>query len=257
MAYHLEALPSLSDNYIWLLINATTASAIIIDPGSSLPCESYFKQHDIQPVAILVTHRHWDHVDGIESLVRQFNIPVYGPANEYIPCLNFALKPDERVEIDGFDKHFQVIDLSGHTAGHVGYAIGNSFFCGDTLFSAGCGRLFDGTAEQLHTSIQRIKALPKETVIYCAHEYTLDNLHFAQAVEPDNPAIQKRLEDVIKLRSKNRPSLPFSLEQELQYNPFLRTEKEAVMQAVADHSGKNIKNSEDCFKYLRIWKDGF
>jgi len=257
MTFTLKAIPSLADNYIWLLVNDTTATAIIIDPGSSQPCEYFLDQENIRPVVILVTHRHWDHVNGIERLVQRYNIPVYGPATEYIPCQTNAVKAADRFRIEGFDIDFHVMDLSGHTAGHIGYLTEHGLFCGDTLFSAGCGRLFDGTAAQLHAAIQRIAQLPPDTTIYCAHEYTLDNLRFALAVEPDNPAIQQRFHEVKKLRENNLPSLPFTLEQEMRYNPFLRTGKENIMQAVAQHSGQDINNSEDCFRYLRMWKDGF
>jgi hydroxyacylglutathione hydrolase len=257
MTIRLKPLPSLSDNYIWLLINDDNSTAIIIDPGSSEPCESFFAQEGIKPVAILVTHQHWDHVNGIEKLVRDYGLPVYGPSTETIPCLTTALNTNDRFTLPGFDLDFEVIDLSGHTAGHIGYLTDGMFFCGDTLFSAGCGRLLGGTAAQLHASLQRIKKLPRNLTIYCTHEYTLDNLHFAQAVEPDNEAIQVRLNQAKALREKNQPSLPFTIDQEIRYNPFLRTDKESVMNAVAQHSGQKIENSEDCFRYLRMWKDGF
>lgn len=257
MTIRLKALPSLSDNYIWLIINDEDATAIIIDPGSSEPCIDYFEQKAIKPVAILVTHRHWDHVNGIEKLVNEYNLPVYGPATEYIPCLTSALQVNDRFTLSEFDLDFEVIDLSGHTAGHIGYLTKAMFFCGDTLFSSGCGRLFDGTAAQLHASLQRILELPRNLTIYCTHEYTVDNLHFAQAVEPGNEEIQLRLNEAVALRANNQPTLPFTVDQEVRYNPFLRTDKENIMQTVAQHSGQKIENSEDCFRYLRMWKDGF
>ena len=257
MTLRLKPLPSLSDNYIWLIINDENSSAIIIDPGSSEPCTHFLEQEGIKPVAILVTHRHWDHVNGIEKLVHEYNIPVYGPSTEYIPCLTKALKPDDSFNIGGFDLRFNVIDLSGHTAGHIGYLTEGMFFCGDTLFSGGCGRLFDGTAAQLHASLQRILELPRDLTIYCTHEYTVDNLHFAQTVEPDNEEIQIRLDEALALREKHQPTLPITINQEVSYNPFLRTDKESIRHAVARHSGQKIENSEDCFRYLRMWKDGF
>lgn len=257
MTILITPLPSLSDNYIWLLIDPVNSTAIIIDPGVAIGCEKFFEQHNIRPVAMLITHRHWDHVDGIEQLQQKFDIPVFGPATEFIPCLTSPLNSSDSLNIPELDLDFQIVDLSGHTAGHIGYLLDEKLFCGDTLFSAGCGRLFDGTAEQLHASLQRIKQLPEETVIYCAHEYTLDNLRFAQAVEPDNEKVQSRIEEVKALRASNLPSLPSTLKDELRYNPFLRTDKENIMQAVAKHSGAHINNSEDCFRYLRLWKDGF
>jgi len=257
MTITLKPLPSLSDNYIWVIINTSNSTAVIIDPGAATVCVNFLEQQSIRPVAILVTHRHWDHVDGIERLVQKYDIPVFGPAAEYIPCLTMPLNSSDSFSIPELKLDFQVMDLSGHTTGHIGYLTDNMLFCGDTLFSAGCGRLYDGTAEQLHATIQRIAKLPPETAIYSGHEYTLDNLRFAQAVEPDNPAVQSRVEEVKALRAKNLPSLPSSLENELRYNPFLRTDKENIMKTVAQHSGQKIDNSEDCFKYLRLLKDSF
>lgn len=257
MSITLKPIPSLSDNYIWLIINHSNSTAVIVDPGTSAGCENYFEKEKIRPLAILVTHRHWDHVNGIEELVKKYDIPVYGPATEFIPCLTTPLAANERISFPEIGLDLQVMDIGGHTAGHIGYLTDNKFFCGDTLFSAGCGRLLGGTAEQLHATLNRISQLPDETVIYCTHEYTLDNLRFAQAVEPDNPDIQKRIDEVKDLRANNQPSLPFTLEMEKRYNPFLRTSQQSVMQAVARHSGQQIDNSEDCFRYLRMWKDGF
>lgn len=257
MSITIKPIPSLTDNYIWLFINTLKSTAVIVDPGTSAGCENFFEQEKIRPVAILVTHRHWDHVNGIEQLVKKYDIPVYGPATEVIPCLTTPLTENERISIPESGLDLQVMDIGGHTAGHIGYLTGNKLFCGDTLFSAGCGRLLGGTAAQLHASLNRISQLPDDTVIYCTHEYTLDNLRFAQAVEPGNPDIQSRIDEVKALRANNRPSLPVTLEMEKRYNPFLRTSKKSVMQAVAKQSGQQIKNSEDCFRYLRMWKDGF
>ena len=250
-------IPSLSDNYIWLIINDSEATVAIVDPGSSTDPISYIEQMNLRPLAILVTHHHWDHVNGIEKLVHRYSIPVYGPATESIPYLTTPLRDSDSFLLPELKQSFDVMDISGHTAGHIGYLTGDKLFCGDTLFSAGCGRLFEGTAAQLHASIRRISQLPDCTIIYCSHEYTLDNLRFAQAVEPDNAAIQSRREEVESLRNNNLPSLPVTLEMEKRYNPFLRTDRGNVMKAVAQHSGQKIDNSEDCFRYLRMWKDGF
>ena len=257
MTVSVKPIPSLSDNYIWLIINDSEATVAIVDPGSSAGPISYIEKMNLQPAAILVTHHHWDHVNGIEELVNRFDIPVYGPATEYVPQLTTPLADNDNFSLPELKLGFDVMDISGHTAGHIGYLTGNKLFCGDTLFSAGCGRLFNGTAAQLHASLKRIGQLPDSTLIYCSHEYTLDNLRFAQAVEPDNSAIQSRITDVEILRGKNLPSLPVTLEMEKRYNPFLRTNRENIMQAVAQHSGQKIDNSETCFRYLRMWKDGF
>ena len=257
MTIRLKAIPSLSDNYIWLLINDSEATAAIIDPGSSAGCSDYLDHQNLRPAAILITHRHWDHVDGIEKLVQRYKIPVYGPATEYVPHLTTPLAGNDKFYLPELKLNFEVMDIGGHTSGHIGYLTGNMLFCGDTLFSAGCGRLFDGTATQLHAALKKISQLPDSTIIYCTHEYTLENLRFAQAVEPDNPAIQTRIDEVKALRQKDQPSLPVTLEMEKSYNPFLRTDKENIMKTVAQHSGQKINNSKDCFRYLRLWKDGF
>ena len=257
MTITVKPIPSLSDNYIWLLINQTKSTAAIVDPGTADGCEMFFQQEKIQPVAILVTHRHWDHVNGIEQLVNKYEMPVYGPASEPIPCLTTPLTDKDHIRISELELDLQVMDIGGHTAGHIGYLTENKLFCGDTLFSAGCGRLLGGTAAQLNASLNRICQLPDDTLIYCTHEYTLDNLRFAQAVEPENSDIQSRMNEVKALRASNLPSLPVTLDMEKRYNPFLRTSLDNIMQAVAQHSGQRIENSEDCFRYLRMWKDGF
>ena len=257
MTIRLMALPAFSDNYIWLLINDKAATATIIDPGTAAVCESFLEQEKLDLVAILITHHHWDHIGGIGKLTKQRDIPVFGPSAEHISGANRALTGGDHFSLPEMALGFDVLDLSGHTAGHIGYLTENILFCGDTLFSAGCGRLFDGTAAQLHHSLNRIQQLPTKTVICCAHEYTLENLRFAAAVEPDNPAIKQRVDEVESLRATNQPSLPVTLAMEQRYNPFLRTHKDSIMRAVSAHSGVPIDNSEDCFRYLRMWKDGF
>lgn len=257
MTIRIKALPAFSDNYLWLLVNEQQATAAIVDPGSSAVCESFLEQENLELTAILITHHHWDHVGGIAQLTKHRQIPVFGPAAENIDGVNRPLAGGDHVKLPALGIEFEVLDLGGHTAGHIGYLADKVLFCGDTLFSAGCGRLFDGTAAQLHDSLARIQRLPGDTLIYCAHEYTLDNLKFAQAVEPDNPAILQRITEVSALRADKLPSLPVSLAMEQQYNPFLRTDQENIMQAVTAHSGQHIENSADCFKYLRMWKDGF
>ena len=257
MNISLTALPAFSDNYIWLAINMQRSTAAIIDPGTADTCIDFLENKQISPVAILITHRHWDHTGGIAELLARYDIPVFGPANEKIQGITDRVTPGDHIKLDKIDTGFDVMDLSGHTSGHVGYLTEGVLFCGDTLFSAGCGRLFDGTAAQLYASLQRISALPGDTKICCAHEYTLDNLSFAATIEPDNSAIQQRIDEVRQLRSRDLPSLPVELREEKRYNPFLRTHLPAIATAVADHSGKNIDDSEQCFTALRMWKDGF
>jgi hydroxyacylglutathione hydrolase len=257
MPMQLVPVPAFSDNYIWLLINDTRKTAVIVDPGEAAGVMQYIKDEEIRPTAILVTHHHWDHTGGVNVLADAYDLPVYGPASENIAGIDIPLAGDDTFAIDELGIGFDVLDIGGHTAGHIGYLAGNILFCGDTLFSAGCGRIFDGTAQQLHASLQRIASLPDETLICCAHEYTLDNLRFAAAVEPGNTAIQQREQEVRQLRQQNRPSLPVKLGDEKCYNPFLRTSLDTVRDAVAAHCGMEILDDETCFRYLRMWKDSF
>jgi hydroxyacylglutathione hydrolase len=257
MTIHIEPIRAFSDNYIWAIHDTGQQQVAIVDPGDAEPVLEYVEKRGMTPVAILITHHHWDHVNGVEELFRHYRVPVYGPAAEKIPGLTDQLKPGDTVSLPELDCHLLVLDLGGHTAGHIGYYGHGALFCGDTLFSAGCGRLFEGTAAQMHGSLSRIAGLPGNTQIYCAHEYTLANLAFAQAVEPDNTAVSQHLATVRSRRQRNLPSLPSRLTAEKSFNPFLRTEEPAVQAAAAQHSGQRVSDSVTCFAVLRRWKDRF
>lgn len=247
----MTAIPAFRDNYVWAIHD--DQSAILVDPGETAPILAWLEARQVRPVAILITHHHADHVGGIRELAVRHGIPVYGPAIENIPGRTHPLRGDEIVTISELGLNFQVLATPGHTLGHLCYFGQDALFCGDTLFSCGCGRLFEGTPAQMHASLARIKALPKDTRIYCAHEYTLENLDFALTLEPDNPALHRRLEEVHALRGK--PSLPVSLDTELATNPFLRCEQASVIVAAAQHAGHPLQPGLETFATVRRWRD--
>lgn len=247
------AIPAFRDNYVWALHDDQVA--ILFDPGEAAPILTWLASAHLHPMAILVTHHHADHVGGIPEIVGRHAIPVYGPAIEAIPGRTQALHGGETLHFDELGLTFQVLATPGHTRGHLCFFGDGRLFCGDTLFSCGCGRLFEGTPEQMHTSLSKIKALPMETLIYCAHEYTLANLAFALEVEPDSAALQRRLAEVRNLRTRGTPSLPSNLATEMTTNPFLRCEQPDVVVAAARHAGHPPEPGLATFAALRAWKD--
>lgn len=261
-----HAIPALNDNYIWLVANpkalkngeestnSSPTSVVIVDPGLAAPVIECLSNNDLQACAILVTHHHWDHTDGIEALVQHYAIPVYGPANSTIPQLNYPLHDNDEILLPN-DLTFHIIATPGHTLDQINYYRPGMLFCGDTLFAAGCGRLFEGSATQMHQSLQRLAGLPDDTRIFCGHEYTLANLLFALAVEPDNKNIQTRLHTIQQLRKNNLITLPSTLAEERLSNPFLRCSEPSLMNAACHFSGKTITNANDTFKVIRYWKD--
>ena len=249
-------IPAFNDNYIWLLRQPGATAAAVVDPGDATPVIRQLRSAGLTLEAILITHKHGDHVGGIRELKRTWpEAVVYGPAGEPIPAVEQALTEGDRVMLEGVGAELQVLDVPGHTEGHIAYLHQDSLFCGDTLFAAGCGRVFSGTHEQLHHSLARIAALPPETQLYCAHEYTLDNLGFAAWVEPDNPVLEQRRRDTETLREKGVPSVPSRLDLELQTNPFLRSSEPAVIAAAERYSGSRLKSPSAVFTAIRTWKD--
>lgn len=244
------------DNYIWL-IGDDAGRVAVVDPGDADPVVAALEAGSLTPVAVLCTHRHHDHVDGIEDLLRRYPMPVYGPAREPIPARTHALQEGDRVRVPGTAIELAVLDTPGHTSGHIAYTAPGLLFCGDTLFSAGCGRLFDGTAAQLHESLERLAALPEDTAVYCAHEYTLDGLRFAAAVEPSNADVLAHRAWAGERRAAGRPTLPSTIGLERRINPFLRCGQPSVQRAVAAHCGHELSGLVNVFAELRRWKDGF
>lgn len=254
---NLLALPAFADNYVWMLHDGSRAA--VVDPGDAAPVQAALDRLHLQLDAILVTHHHADHVGGVDALRPRLHGPVYGPARENIPTPFVPLRGGDRIQVLGLD--FAVLDVPGHTAGHIAYAEQGKataplLFCGDTLFSAGCGRLFEGTPAQMHDSLSRLAALPADSRVCCTHEYTLGNLAFAQAVEPDNQAVAHHRTHCEALRANGRPTLPSSLALELQINPFLRCHETSVADA-ALAQGAPSKQPVDVLAALRNWKNRF
>jgi hydroxyacylglutathione hydrolase len=253
----LVALSAFVDNYIWMLHDG--ARAVVVDPGEAAPVQFALDELALALVGILVTHHHGDHIGGIDELRDRLHGPVWGPRRESIPQPYTPLDDGDHIEALGLD--FEVIDVPGHTAGHIAYYAAQApdapiLFCGDTLFSCGCGRLFEGTAAQMHASLGRLAALPGSTRVCCAHEYTLANLRFALAVEPGNTDLQDYAARCQDLRARGEATLPSSMALERRTNPFLRC-AEPVVARSARGRGAASDDPVAVFAALRAWKNGF
>ena len=259
----LHAHPAFQDNYIWTLSDAQ-GRALVVDPGEAGPVLAAARD-GLRPVAILLTHHHADHIGGTPELLRHFDVPVYGPRDARIDFALQRVGDGDTVRIPELDLQFGVIALPGHTLSHIAFHhdggtngdANGHLFCGDTLFSLGCGRLFEGTPEQMLGSLDRLAALPGNTQVCCGHEYTLANGAFATTVDPENPLLQDRLHDVRVARENGRPSLPSTLSSELECNPFLRVDAPAVRAAIERHEGVAGVDRVQAFAALRRWKDSF
>lgn len=251
---HVVPLPALADNYIWLL-HDELGQALVVDPGDAAPVEAALKARNLSLGAILLTHHHADHIGGVDALLARHDVPVYAPHDERIPTANHRVGGGDVVSLTQPSASFHVIAVPGHTTSHIAYAGCGVLLCGDTLFSLGCGRLFEGTPEQMLASLDRLAALPDQTLVCCAHEYTASNARFAQTVEPTNAALAARQREVAQLRANDLPSLPVMLGTERATNPFLRTDSEEVIawsQAHGIHGDRVAR-----FAALRAQKDVF
>lgn len=250
----LTALPAFEDNYVWALA-ADEGAAIVVDPGQAGPVLDAASQ-GLRPAAILVTHHHGDHVDGVRELLARWpTLPVFAPRDERLDFPYHAVTDGQGLDVAG--RAFRVIAVPGHTRTHVAYLGDGVLFCGDTLFSLGCGRMFEGTPAQMLASLKRLAALPVATRVCCGHEYTLSNARFALQVDPSNAALQRRQQEAQAMRHAARPTLPISLGSELATNPFLRTQAAEIRHAVAGRLGREPRDEVEVFAELRRWKDDF
>lgn len=255
--------PAFSDNYFWVIHNGKHAA--VVDPGDAKPVIDYLVAHNLTLTAILCTHHHADHVGGVDGLLDFFElrgkIPVFGPASENIPACTLALREGFQVQLPELGLDFDVLDVPGHTSGHIAYVNRKRgeemLFCGDTLFGCGCGRLFEGTPAQMTHSLAKLRRLPGQTLVYCAHEYTMANIKFAEVVEPDNADLQLRKQYSAAKRRRNEPTLPSTITLENATNPFMRFDQHAVIAAAARRAGYALNSDVSVFAVIREWKNEF
>lgn len=244
------------DNYLWLISNGHYAA--LVDPGQAAPALAALKKGRLEPVAILLTHHHGDHTGGVREIVAHYpGVPVYGSSKENIACVDHPVEDGDKISIGTLGLVLEAIGVAAHTRGCVAYLGHGMLFCGDTLFSAGCGRIFEGTPSDLALALGRLSRLNDKTKVYCAHEYTLANLAFTRAAEPKNAARDRYAARCEALRRQGKPTLPSTIGTERAINPFLRTDVESVIDSVAAHCGKRPANMLACLTALRAWKDVF
>lgn len=248
-------IPALKDNYIWTIHAA--GAVVVVDPGDARPVQDEIDRRGLRLVGILVTHHHWDHVSGIPDLLIRHQVPVYGPASETIPERTVAMRGGDTFQIAALGLEMGALAVPGHTAGAVAYHGHGWLLSGDTLFTAGCGRLFEGTAVQMYDSLRTLAALDPATRMYCGHEYTLRNLAFARLVEPGNAALGSRLAFAESQRALGAPTVPAALATETETNPFLRCHVPEVREAAERHAGRRLASPVEVFGALRAWKDKF
>jgi len=253
----LEVVPlrAFADNYIWTLRDARCAA--LVDPGDARPVLDYLRAERLELVAILNTHHHADHVGGNSELLRHSRVPVYGPHDERIPEVTHPLHDGERMSLPHFGIEFTALAIPGHTRTHIAFHGAGMLFCGDTLFAVGCGKLFEGTPREMHDSLARLMQLPDHTRVYCGHEYTLANIRFARAADPENAALQALEAHARKLRDQDLPTLPSSIGQERATNPFVRCGEPPVVASASRYAGKALEDPVSVLAAIREWKNHF
>lgn len=262
MNLNIRPIPAFNDNYIWLLQQDQNPNICIVDPGDAAPVLALLKKEGLTLANIIITHHHADHIGGVKELLAVFpRAQVYGPHSAKIDCISHRVKQGDHFQVLGLE--FAVLEVPGHTLDHIAYYFNGDaetdpvLFCGDTLFAGGCGRIFEGTPPMMLTSLEKLSSLPGNTRVYCAHEYTLANLRFALAAEPNNQDLQERMATTEEMRAAGIPTVPSTIALENRTNPFLRCHKEAVAQTVCAHSGVEVQDVTATFAQLRAWKDNF
>jgi hydroxyacylglutathione hydrolase len=247
-----------SDNYIWLIESPQAQDRVVaVDPGEARPVIAELQRLGLSLAAILLTHHHPDHIGGVPELLRHWRVPVIGPDDARIAQRTLDVGDGERCELPNLGLSFETLQVPGHTLSHIAFWGHGALFCGDTLFSAGCGRMFEGTPTQMNASLTKLRSLPPDTRMFCGHEYTAANLRFALTVEPANGAALEYQRSVDRVRAEGNPSLPSTMALEIQVNPFLRCDNPAVVTAAEAHAGKSLKDPAEVFGVLRAWKDQF
>jgi hydroxyacylglutathione hydrolase len=252
-----EVIPlrAFTDNYVWTLRDGRRAA--VVDPGDARPVIDYLRAEKLELAAILNTHHHADHVGGNAALLAFQDVPVYGPHDDRIREVTHRLRDGERFTLPHFGIEFEVMEIPGHTRSHISFHGAGMLFCGDTLFAAGCGRLFEGTPRQMHDSLSRLMKLPDGTRVYCGHEYTLSNIRFAKAADPDNAALHELEARAAKLRDRDLPTLPSTIGQEKSTNPFVRCLEPAVIASASKFAGKQLADPVSVLAAIREWKNSF
>jgi hydroxyacylglutathione hydrolase len=252
-----EVIPlrAFSDNYVWTLRDS--GHAAVVDAGDARPVLDYLRSERLELVAIINTHHHADHVGGNAELLKHYRVPVYGPHDERIREVTHRLGEGDRITLPHFGIEFQVFEIPGHTRSHIAFYGGGMLFSGDTLFAVGCGKLFEGTPQQMYDSLSKLIKLPDDTKVYCGHEYTLSNIRFARAADPDNAALRELEAKAAKLREQGQPTLPSSIGQEKATNPFVRCSEPALVRSASAHAGKKLTGPVAVLAEIREWKNHF
>src|SRR5258708_5706645 len=251
----IHSVPAFRDNYIWILEDGR--HAVAVDPGDSAPVEDFLAAQGLELAAILATHHHADHVGGLPALVRRWKCPTFGPAREVDAPLDHRLTEGDVITVPALGIELAALDIPGHTAGHIALAGDGMVFCGDTLFTCGCGRLFEGTPAQMVDSLAKLAKLPTGTRVYCGHEYTMANIRFAEVVEPGNRKLAERKARDSARRERGEPTVPATLAEELATNPFLRCGDPEVVASAERHAGRKLRTPVRVFAEVREWKDNF
>ena len=254
----IDPIPAFSYNYIWLIYDEASREAFVVDPGDAGPVAARLEEMRLTLTGILITHHHFDHTGGLEQLRKQYSPVVFGPINPSVSGIDHRVAAGDVVQVLGTD--FSVMEVPGHTLDHIAYYHGGDspvLFCGDTLFAGGCGRVFEGNPPMMYASLESLAQLPGNTRIYCAHEYTLANLAFARAVEPDNAELLQRIADAESTRARNEPTVPSNIALELETNPFMRCTAPELIDSLRSQGRLQGESAAEVFATVRGWKDNF